>query len=398
MKKKYFYTLRKYCKKCLRDLIKWLFLVSSGVFIRKEHLKISKAEGGMKHLVILRPDGIGDFVVFARELHRYRMLYPSTQWNITLIGNKVWQALAEDWNSVLDDKWFDDFVSIDRGVLRKSIAGRKQIVLKLKRLCCDELIYPVHSRDIWGCIFAKWINARIKIAPFGDSANLFLPFKYFFDRTFTHLIPEMSRCQLEVDRADYFLRELGDLSPSCSCLSSLPVTAKMIEEKEEVLSIAGLRIFDPYVVIFPGASWAGKRWPVAHFSEWGQFKTKKTGLNVLICGGPCESQLGQTVVDAIGANAYNLAGKTTLIGLAGLLAGATECIGNDTAAVHLSAAFERPTTCVMGGGHCGRFWPYGDLEINKTISHRMPCFGCDWECRYKAIPVPCIDAAVRCSD
>ena len=396
LKKKLFYKLRKYSCLYFRDFVKWVLLAPCGILVRQGQLTAQESKGGRKNLVILRPDGIGDFVLFAREFHRYRKLYPVAQWKITLVGNKVWQALAEDLNAALSDRWFDEFLPVDRNALRRSFSYRRSIAIKLKCLSCDELIYPVHSRDVWGCVFSRWINAKKKIAPFGDTASLCLLFKLYFDRYFDQLKSESLNFQLEVDRADCFLRGLGDSTPLSSCFIGLPVTAKMAEEKEVALSIAGLRVVDPYMVLFPGASWPGKRWPVSRFVEWGKLKTKKNEIAVIVCGGPGEEKLGQTVADKIGENAHSLAGKTSLIGLAGLIAGAVECIGNDTAAVHLSAAFSRPTMCIMGGGHWGRFWPYGDLEVNQTISFPMPCFGCGWVCKYKSMPVPCIENAGRC--
>jgi len=38
----------------------------------------------------------------------------------------------------------------------------------------------------------------------------------------------------------------------------------------------------------------------------------------------------------------------------------------------------------MGGGHFGRFHPYGDLSRNRVVCKRMDCYGCNWRCRYPA--------------
>jgi len=401
LKKKLFYTLGKYSRQILRDITKWIILAPAGVCLKKKEPEplISEFINKKRHMVILRPDGIGDFVVFAREFHRYRNLYPTVEWKITLVGNKIWQPLAEDWNSSVDNKWFDEFFSIDRKELRKSFKYRKIIASGLKSLKCDELIYPVHSRDVWGSVFVQWIDAKMKIAPFGDSANLFAPFKYFFDKSFTQLVPELEGNLLEVDRADYFIRILGDKSSKDCCFLSFPVTPKMQEEKKAILSKIGLRLNDAYVVVFPGASWVGKRWPITRFVEWGKKKKKENSkLSILVCGGPDEILLGKAVAEGIGIDTYNIVGQTTLIGLAGLVSGAVECIGNDTAVIHLSTAFGKITTCVLGGGHWGRFWPYGDFGLNQTISHYMTCFGCGWICIYKRIPVPCVDVVDNNND
>ena len=92
-----------------------------------------------------------------------------------------------------------------------------------------------------------------------------------------------------------------------------------------------------------------------------------------------------------------MAGKTELTELSGLLSLSQLTISNDTGAVHLAAAIGTPMVCILGGGHFGRFVPYpklsGQTNSLKVVYHKMPCYGCNWECIYplkKNEPAPCI--------
>ena len=92
-----------------------------------------------------------------------------------------------------------------------------------------------------------------------------------------------------------------------------------------------------------------------------------------------------------------MSGQTTLWELAGLLRQSRLTISNDTGAVHIASAVGTPTVCILGGGHFGRFVPYpelaGQTNYLKVVFHKMPCYGCNWECVYhikEGEPAPCI--------
>ena len=94
----------------------------------------------------------------------------------------------------------------------------------------------------------------------------------------------------------------------------------------------------------------------------------------------------------------NWVGRTTLPGLAAVLAHAELLVGNETSAIHIAAAVGTPAVCIVGGGHYGRFMPYLVEEDGRPLPvaavHRMGCFHCDWRCVYhppKGTPVPCIE-------
>ncbi|HEX8431066.1 MAG TPA: glycosyltransferase family 9 protein, partial [Longimicrobium sp.] len=57
-------------------------------------------------------------------------------------------------------------------------------------------------------------------------------------------------------------------------------------------------------------------------------------------------------------------------------------LGPDAAALHIAVALRKPTVGIVGGGHPGRFQPWGDPAINHVCSVPMECFGCNWTCRY----------------
>ena len=153
-----------------------------------------------------------------------------------------------------------------------------------------------------------------------------------------------------------------------------------------------------YYVLFPGASWSGKQWPVGNFAEVGEKIFKETGWRGIVCGGAADAETSINLCKLCTAPLLNLTGCTNLSQLATILSSAQMLLTNDTSATHISAACGVPTVVVLGGGHPTRFLPY-DVEIldkrplPRVITHQMPCFGCNWKCifeRPSGGPVQCI--------
>lgn len=57
----------------------------------------------------------------------------------------------------------------------------------------------------------------------------------------------------------------------------------------------------------------------------------------------------------------------------------------DSAAAHIATALDKPATIVVGGGHFGRFSPWGDGIRQNWGSHKLDCFDCDWTCRHPSV-------------
>ncbi len=46
---------------------------------------------------------------------------------------------------------------------------------------------------------------------------------------------------------------------------------------------------------------------------------------------------------------------------------------------YVSRSLQQP---IPGGGHCGRFHPWGKAGINRVVRRIMDCYGCNWHCQY----------------
>ncbi len=104
---------------------------------------------------------------------------------------------------------------------------------------------------------------------------------------------------------------------------------------------------DGAVVIHPGAAFASRRWPVDRFAQVAAWAAS-TGCPVVITGSGSERELAQRVAADAGGRVGVLAGETTLLELAALVASAQLVICGDTGVAHLATAFRTPSVVLFG--------------------------------------------------
>jgi len=192
---------------------------------------------------------------------------------------------------------------------------------------------------------------------------------------------------MEIQRNAEFIKGLGLQNFS----ASRPYLPKTFDLSSD------LTINKSYFVIFPGAFHNFRMWPAEKFAEvLSRLVESNHGLAVL-CGGLEERDLCSHIIHLSGKEALNLAGETSLPELVEVIRKAKFLIGNETSAIHIAAAVETPSVCILGGGHYGRFVPYVLEEelcfAPVPVTHFMDCFKCNWQCikpHEKDTTVPCI--------
>jgi len=101
-------------------------------------------------------------------------------------------------------------------------------------------------------------------------------------------------------------------------------------------------------VVHPGAAHPGRRWPAERFAAVAAHLAA-SGLRVAITGGPAERELALAVADAAGLGAETvLAGRTTSLELAAVIAAARVVVCGDTGVAHLASAYRRPSVVLFG--------------------------------------------------
>lgn len=297
-----------------------------------------------RSLVVLRLDGIGDYVLFRNFLPVLRDSARFAGYRVTLCGNALWRDLAE----TLDAGVVDGFEWIDTRAFQSSLAARHDVFARLAALGAGTVIQPRHSREAGlEDAVVGFLRDAESIGSLGDDHNLATARKARTDRLYDTLIPVPDDAfEFEANRA-FFEALVG---------RELPGVGPRIDR-----AALGPRRDDagPYAVIFPGAGETRRRWSADRFGAVVDHLIAETGLRVAICGGPGDGEVAAAIARGRPADRVeDRTGRTPLPDLAALIADATVLVSNETGAVHIGAASGTPTLCVSNGNHFGRFTEY----------------------------------------
>lgn len=330
---------------------------------------------------MVRVDNIGDFVLWLDAAAQMRAHYRPRRF-VAVVGLAT-AELAQRCGV------FDDVVSIDIPKFTSSLFYRWQSMRKIQQINAMVAVQPTYSRVfLTGDSIIRVSGALERIGFVSDLSNMSKWQRVLSDRWYTHLVRGTSSHLMEIDRNREFLHGLG-VANAESRVTRLPVMTKLPD---------ALRIAGDYFVVFPGASWVGRMWPVTSFAQVAKALYEQHGWRLVVCGGNGESALGVELLARTNlAEAQNLCGETSLTEFVEVVRGARLLVGNDTSAVHIAASVGTPAVCILGGGHFGRFAPYSSTVAGAhpgCVYVNMPCFGCNWRCtqpRRNGTCVPCIE-------
>ncbi|MFL6574701.1 MAG: glycosyltransferase family 9 protein [Burkholderiales bacterium] len=129
-----------------------------------------------------------------------------------------------------------------------------------------------------------------------------------------------------------------------------------------------------YAVVHPGAQLASRRWPPERFARVADALSQE-GLQIVLTGTRAEASILEAVGVAMRRPALNLAGLTTLGGLAALVARARLVVANDTGISHIAAAMKTPSVIVASGSDVRRWAPL-ERTLHRVLHHDTACRPC----------------------
>lgn len=291
-------------------------------------------------LLLIRPDAIGDYVLFRNFLEIIRKSEKFNKYHITLLGNRICRNLAEH----LDIKYVDEFLWVDIKKLWKNPVYRIKIINQLNSKGYEFIFNTVFSRRYYVDKLVHAVSASSKVGVDGDLRNMLFLQKMLGDKFYDQLI-KIPATVFEFDRNKQIIGEF-------------------IGEKVEI-KIPEIRLTPlhernngkGYVVLFPEASAPYKVWDYRKFSETADHIVKNYGYEVVLAG--TDNILAEKIMDHSGSgNIRSYAGKTNLTELTALISKAVLLITNDTVAVHIGVALSVKVICVFNGMHFGNFVPY----------------------------------------
>jgi len=150
---------------------------------------------------------------------------------------------------------------------------------------------------------------------------------------------------------------------------------------QEYLSTLNVDMKKPIILLHPGAAYGpSKRWPAQKYARLADLFYKQDQASILIIGSLDEADTAEELSAAMAADPINLAGKTSLRLLAGLISQASLFISNDSGPMHLANALKIPVVALFGPSDPNQTRPF--QQPSTVIKKSVPC----WPCSYRVCP------------
>jgi len=305
-------------------------------------------------VLIIKPSSLGDVVTAMPVLRGLRRTFPGA--HLGWLINTALSPLIES------DSDLNEAIYFDRKYLgwwwRSPGAWRalRRLTRKLHTESFDWVI------DLQGLFRSGWF-ARAARAPvragFADAREGAAGF-------YTHSVQVQARHTVE--RNIELAKELGiDARPDDFSLQVPPAGREFADNfrRENNLPEGG------FLICVPTTRWRTKLYPIRHWRK--VVAAMQRELPVVLLGGPGEEKTCSAVADGVEGRVINLAGKTSIPQMVGIIASSAGVICSDSAAMNIAPAVSVDVVVVVGPT---RIEHTGPFRRGQVIVAQVPCQGC----------------------
>lgn len=298
-----------------------------------------------KTLLLIRLDGIGDYVLFRNYIQTIKKNKRFKNFSITLLGNISWKNLSEE----LDIKYIDKFLWLDRKRFENNFFYRYKKLKELSSVGYQVILSPIYSRNFFiEDTLVNLIYAKEKIGSSGNYSNIKKWEKKISDKYYSKLIYAKKKIIFEFCRNKEFFQNFFNYK--------LSITKPNIQLKN---SKTKFNLPKKYAVFFIGGSQNYKKWSIKKFAKVGKFLKKNFECEPVLCGDPSDLEQVNKFQKTYDGKVFNLVGKTSLIEFLKIIKNAFLILSNESSAPHFAAALNiRNVFVLYAGKYLGRFYPY----------------------------------------
>ncbi len=316
----------------------------------------------VRKILIVQLGDIGDVVWTIPTLWAVKGAYPDAR--VSVLVREGFGALIEEEPSL--HKVFE-VRRYEGNFLRQ---GREQIrFLKALRRERFSLVFDLRASDR-GAIMAYLTGAPMRVSLFYREG---VPF--WRNRLFTHLIDLPSSVKKVRGAAEQSLRIVRGLGIEArNTIPRLSPSKEGSRRVRELLQQEKITDFKRWITLNPFSRWRYKEWEIKKWKEIIDWLWSKYQLVTVIVGAPEEREKAAAVEKTGKGVVFNLAGKTDLSELLGVLQLSFLHIGVDSAAPHIAAAVGTPTVTIYGPSDWYEWAPIGDFH--RVIVPERECAPC----------------------
>lgn len=304
-------------------------------------------------VLVIRPGGIGDAVLFFPLLHALREAFPQARLDVLAERRNVGLFGA---NSIVDRA-----LAYDRGY------GRDLLAVVRERY---DVVVDTEQYHFLSAIIAYLTRAPVRCGfDTQGRGGLFTHRVRYSDQTyevysFLNLARALTGTEYRFDpERPFFPISEEHLSWARTLLGAGPATQ--------------------IAVVSPGASMVQRRWAPERYRELARWLLSR-GLRVVITGGTGDIQAARRATEGLDRQRLiDLTGVTSLARTAAVIALADLYISSDTGPLHIAYGVGTPTVHLFGSGILEKWAPPGSRY--RAVHKALPCSPCT---RYGYTP-PC---------
>ena len=314
----------------------------------------NKISGDIRRILLVQLGDIGDVVLSFPCILALREGFPQTD---------IFVAVREKATELIEDcPWATDVISISTG---KGSMHHKDFFWWLRKQHFD-LAVDLRT-GTRGAIIAFLSRAGQRVG-FNDQNGPFWR-KWIF----THLAAPHEPPDKHM--AEAYANLLGEyqILPS-STWPEIHVPDYKQEMAKQLLDEETIPQAPPAIAVQPFSLWRYKEWGTQKYSRLIQRINTELNLPVIIVGSPDERERAEQIKNNCGADVYNIAGKTSLGVLAGVLKTCRLFIGGDSAGMHIAAGVGTPTITIFGPSSSSDWAPRG--KNHQVVKKDYPCLPC----------------------
>lgn len=296
-----------------------------------------------ERVLVIRPGGIGDAVLFIPMLRALRRAWPDSQ--LELLLEKRNQGV------IAGTGLADEILLYDKPPLGPLAAVRRRY----------DLVIDTEQFHALSAIVALLTRAPRRIGFGSNRRRLLLTDVVAYDKG--------------VYEVEMFLRlaqtAAGEIMPWDPEQPFYPLTEAARAFADEALApFEGQDL----VAFHPGASIPERRWPPERYARVARLASD-AGCAIVVLGGPTDVAAARTIASDLGERPHiNLAGRCNLQQAAAVVARCRAYVSADTGLLHLAYGVGTPTVHLFGPGVLSKWGPPG--RRYHTVAHATECSPC----------------------
>ncbi|MBP7145901.1 MAG: glycosyltransferase family 9 protein [Acidobacteria bacterium] len=310
-----------------------------------------------RRILVIRPGGIGDAVLFIPMLQHLRKVWPDVQ--IDLLAERRNAGVVTGTGLFAEVLLYDKFP----GGLARALRGRYDLVIDTEQYHCLSAV-------------VAFLTGAPRRVGFGTNVRRrMLTDELPYDQEVYEVYSFLELARVATGREP----EWDPQKPF------YPLNAQALDYAGRVLAPLGER---PIVAIHPGASIPQRRWDPQRYAALARMLAER-GCGVVVLGAASDAATAGLVERSLaGLPAVNVAGRCNLLQAAAIVSRVAVYISADSGVLHLAYAVGTPTVHLFGPGVLSKWGPPGSRF--RTIAAPVPCSPCT---RYGYTP-PCCQGVV----